>query len=103
VLSLFAIIYPLRKILFNFREIPSGDYVENRYQKLHGLEFIYRNSNNLQELEKNLENLNALEAEIASTWIESSKLGNSYTLRNSLARIKNENMKKIESLKKNTI
>lgn len=103
VLSLFAIIYPLRKLLFNFREIPSTDYVENRYQELHDLEYIYRNTNSLQELEKNLENLNALEAEIAATWIESSKLGNSYTLRNSLARIKNENMKKIESLKKNSI
>ena len=102
VLSLFAIIYPVRKLLFNFREIPSSGYVENCYQELHVLEYIYRNTNNPQELEKNLENLNALEAEIAATWIESSKLGNSYTLRNSLARIKNENIKKIEFIKKNT-
>ncbi len=100
VLSLFAVIYPFKKLFFNFREIPSSYYVEDRYQKLHDLEYIYRSTNDLKELEKNLENLNDLEAEIASAWIEKSKLGNSYTLRNSLARIKNENSKKIETLKK---
>lgn len=99
IISLIAVIYPLKKLFFNFREIPSSEYIEDWYQELHELEYIYRNSNDLIQLQANLDQLNRLENEIASTWIESSKLGNSYTLRNSLARIKNENSKKIEALK----
>ncbi len=99
IISLIAVIYPLKKLFFNFREIPSGEYIEDWYQELHELEFTYRNTNDLLQLQANLNQLNSLENEIASTWIESSKLGNSYTLRNSVARIKNENSKKIEALK----
>ncbi len=102
VISLFAIIYPLTKLLFNFREIPSGEYIENWYQELHDLEYACRCTQNINELETNIQKLNELEIEISSTWIESSKLGNSYTLRNSLARIKNENIRKVDSLKKGT-
>ncbi len=99
IISLIAVIYPLKKLFFNFREIPSSEYIEDWYQELHELEYTYRNSNDLIQLQANLDQLNRLENEIASTWIESGKLGNSYTLRNSLARIKNENSKKIEALK----
>ncbi len=103
VISLFAIIYPLKKLLFNFREIPSGDYIEDWYQELHELEYSARTTNQITELEKIIINLNNLESEISSTWIESSKLGNSYTLRNSLARIKNETLKRIEAAKRSDI
>jgi hypothetical protein len=47
-----------------------------------------------------MKELTILENQISSNWIETSKLGNSYALRNSLARIKNETAKKIEQLNK---
>ncbi|BEI39296.1 hypothetical protein PHIN8_12400 [Polynucleobacter sp. HIN8] len=103
VVSLFAVIFPFRKSLSNLREMPSDDFVGNCYQELHELEYAFRNSNKTEELEKIVQKLNILENQISSSWIESSKLGNSYALRNSLARIKNETAKKIEQLNKNKL
>jgi TRAP-type uncharacterized transport system substrate-binding protein len=99
VVSLFAVIFPFRKSLSNLREMPSDDFVGNCFQELHELEYAFRKSSNAQELEKIVEELIILENEISSTWIENSKLGSSYTLRNSVARIKNETAKKIELIK----
>ena len=79
--------------------MPSEIFIEDSYQELHELEYSYRTNNDINVLEENLKRLNFLENEISSTWIEGSKLGNSYTLRNSLARIKSETAKKIEGLK----
>jgi hypothetical protein len=100
VVSLFAVIFPFRKSLSNLREMPSDDFIENSYQELHELEYAFRNSNRAEELEKIMKELTILENQISSNWIETSKLGNSYALRNSLARIKNETAKKIEQLNK---
>jgi TRAP-type uncharacterized transport system substrate-binding protein len=99
VVSLFAVIFPFRKSLSNLREMPSDDFVGNCFQELHELEYAFRKSSNSQELEKIVEELIILENKISSTWIENSKLGSSYTLRNSVARIKNETAKKIELIK----
>jgi TRAP-type uncharacterized transport system substrate-binding protein len=99
IVSLFAIVFPFRKSLSNFREMPSDEFIGNCYQDLHELEHAFRKCNNLEELEKIFQELNSLENKISSTWIESSKLGSSYGLRSSLGRIKNETAKKIESLK----
>ena len=99
VITFFALIIPIKKIIFGFRDMPSEIFIEDSYQELHELEYSYRTNNDIKILEENLKKLNALENEIASTWIEGSKLGNSYTLRNSLARIKNETVKKIDGLK----
>jgi hypothetical protein len=89
-----------RKSLSNLREMPSDDFIGNCYQELHELEYAFRNSNRAEELEKIMKKLTILENQISSNWIETSKLGNSYALRNSLARIKNETAKKIEQLNK---
>lgn len=100
IFSAFALIYPLKKLLFSFREIPSSAFVDDSYEELHQLEYRSKSSSNVRELEELDVRLSTLEREISATWIESGKLGNSYTLRNSLARIKSENKKKIEMLKK---
>lgn len=97
-LTFLALIFPIKKAFFNLRDLPSEGFIEDSYQELHELEYSYRTNDDISVLEENLKRLNALENEIASTWIEGGKLGNSYTLRNSLARIKNETAKKIEVL-----
>lgn len=99
VVTFFALVYPIKKMVSGYREMPSEGYIRDAFQDLHELEYVYRTSDDLAVLERNLSKLKALENEIASTWIESSKLGTSYTLRNSLARIKHETAKKVEALK----
>jgi TRAP-type uncharacterized transport system substrate-binding protein len=103
IVSLIAIIFPIRKSLLNFRELPSNNYVESCYKILHELEYTYRMSSNVQILEKNLQQLNELEDEIIASWIEGSKIGSSYALRNSISRIKKENIQKIELLRSNVL
>lgn len=99
VITFFALAIPIKKIVLNLRDMPSEGFVEDSYQELHELEYSYRTNDDIKVLEEDLKKLIVLEHEISSTWIEGSKLGNSYTLRNSLARIKNETAKKLEELK----
>lgn len=99
ILSLIAVAFPLHKIYTHFRKIPSEDSIGNWNRSLHEHDWVIKYSSDRLQVEEAVNKLIQLEKTIANSFIEESLLGSSYALRNSIARVKNDGIKKIESMK----
>lgn len=98
IISLIAIIFPLHKLYESFRKIPSTENIGNWNRTLSGCDWIIKYSQEKYEIQEAVDELVELEKRIASSYIEESFLGSSYGLRNSIARVRTEGLKKIEAM-----
>ncbi len=100
ILSLLAVAFPLHKIYDSFRKIPTEENIGNWNRTLHDCDWVIKYSANQNQIEAAVDELIELEKTIANSFIEESLFGSSFGLRNSIARVKNDGIKKIEVMGK---
>jgi hypothetical protein len=81
-------------------QIPTEENIGNWNRTLHDCDWVIKYSANQNQIEAAVDELIELEKTIANSFIEESLFGSSFGLRNSIARVKNDGIKKIEVMGK---